>query len=130
MSGEVVDEATSCLAGGRVLGDHDDWWRTCDWRGYGPRPQYAPDGEQLLVVPIDTEGLGPTRYAVLDSETGSVREEIQPPAAAVSAEFGDNNEVFVLVQQDVSQSIYRCRYGDECTKEKESRAPLVLGAGV
>jgi hypothetical protein len=41
--------ATSCLEGGRVLGDHGDWWRTCDWRGYGLRAQYTPDGERLLV---------------------------------------------------------------------------------
>jgi len=133
MAGEVFDEAVSCLEGGRVLGDHDDWWRSCDWRGYGPRPQYSPNGEQLLVVPSETDGLGPTRYAVLDSETGTVRQEIQPPQSTVGAEFGDNDEVFVLVQKDAAgkgREIYRCRLGDECTKEKESSVRLVLGAGV
>jgi hypothetical protein len=132
MAGEVVDEATSCLEGGRVLGDHDDWWRTCDWRGYGLRPQYSADGEQLLVVPADTEGLGPTLYAVLDSETGRVTEEIAPPESTVAAEWGDNDEVFVLVQKGArsGRAIYRCRLGEECTKEKESATRLVLGAGV
>ena len=133
MSGEVVDEATSCLEGGRVLGDHDDWWRTCDWRGYGLRPQYTPDGEELLVVPSDTEGFGPTRYGVLDSETGTIRQEIEPPESTVDAEWGDNDEVFVLVQKDATgagREIYRCRLGGECTKEKESSTRLVLGAGV
>jgi hypothetical protein len=133
MTGEVLDEATSCLEGGRVLGDHGDWWRICDWRGYGLRPQYSPDGEQLLVVPSDTEGFGPTLYGVIDSETGKIRQEIQPPESTIGAEFGDNDEVFVLVQKDVEgggQAIYRCRYGDECTKERESSARLVLGAGV
>lgn len=133
MSGEVVGEATSCLEGGRVLGDHADWWRTCDWRGYGLRPQYSPDGEQLLVVPSDTEGFGPTLYGVLDSETGKIRQEIQPPESTIGAEFGDNDEVFVLVQKDAEgagQEIYRCKLGEKCTKEKESTMRLLLGAGV
>lgn len=130
MAGAVVDEASSCLEGGRVLGDHDDWWRTCDWRGYGLRPQYSPDGEQLLVVPADTEGFGPTRYGVLDSEAGTIREQIEPPQSTITAEWGDNDEVFVLVQKKAGRAIYRCRLGDDCTKEKESTLRLVLGAGV
>jgi hypothetical protein len=133
MSGEIPSEETPCLEGGRVLGDHADWWRTCDWRGYGLRPQYSPNGEQLLVVPSDTEGFGPTLYGVLDSETGTIRQEIQLPDSTIGAEFGDNDEVFVLVQKDATgagREIYRCRLGEKCTKEKESTMRLVLGAGV
>jgi len=133
MAGQVVDEAVSCLEGGRVLGDHDDWWRNCEWRGYGLRPQYSADGEQLLVVPADTEGFGPTLYGVLDSETGAISEEIEPPPSTVTAEWGDNDEVFVLVEKQgkgAGRAIYRCRLGDECTREKESTTRLLLGAGV
>jgi hypothetical protein len=132
IAGAVVDEATSCLEGGQVLGDHDDWWRNCDWRTYPPRPQYTPDGGKLLVVPVDTEGLGPTSYGVLDSETGEVLQEIEPPESTVAAEWGDNDEVFVLVRDDggAGQAIYRCRLDDACTRERESSRRLVLGAGV
>jgi hypothetical protein len=133
MAGDAIDEATTCLSGGRVLGDHADWWHTCDWRGYGPRPQYTPDGERLLVVPSDTDGFGPTLYGVLDSETGEIQEEIALPDWTVNAEWGDNDEVFVLVQKNgdaAGRSIYRCRVGDECTTERESSSRLVLGAGV
>jgi hypothetical protein len=133
MTGEVIDEATSCLEGGRVLGDHGDWWRTCEWRGYGPRPQYTPDGERLLVVPSDTDGFGPGLYGVLDSETGKIENQIQPPDWTVNAEWGDNDEAFALVQKHgggAGWSIYRCKVGDECAEERESTLRLVLGAGV
>jgi len=133
MTGEVVDEATSCLEGGRVLGNHGDWWRTCDWRGYGLRAQYTPDGERLLVVPSDTDGFGPGLYGVLDSETGKILEDIELPDWTVNAEWGDNDEVFVLAQKESEskgQSIYRCKVGDECSEERESAGRLVLGAGV
>jgi len=131
MTGEVLDEATSCLEGGRVLGDHADWWHTCDWRDQGLRPQYTPDGERLLVVPDETEGRGPTLYGVMDSETGRISEEIDPPASTISAEWGDNDEVFVLAGNGSGgRAIYRCRLGDDCTKERESKLRLVLGAGV
>jgi hypothetical protein len=133
MTGEVLDEATSCLEGGRVLGDHADWWHTCDWRGYGPRPQYTPDGERLLVVPSDTDGFGPGLYGVLDSETGKILEEIDTPDWTVNAEWGDNDEVFVLVQKNgggAGQAIYRCKLGDGCSNERESDKRLVLGAGL
>lgn len=132
MTGESASERGPCIAGGQVLGDGADWWDTCDWRYYGLRPQYSPNGEQLLAVPYETDGFGPGLFGVLDSETGRVLAEIDTPDWTLTAEWGDNDEVFVLGQRnadDVSSVIYRCQVDGDCATERESRQRLVLGTG-
>jgi hypothetical protein len=133
MTGESESDRGPCIAGGQVLGDGSDWWDTCDWRYYGLRPQYSPNGEKLLAVPWETDGFGPGLFGVLDSEDGRVLAEIDAPDWTLTAEWGDNDEVFLLGQKtadDVSSVIYRCQVDGDCTTERESRQRLVLGTGI
>lgn len=132
MAGDVDDDGRPCIAGGQVVGDHGDWWDTCDWRFHGLRPQYSPNGEQVLVIPAETDGFGPGLFGVLDSENGRQIGEVDVPDWSITAEWGDNDEIFVLGQrdaEDTSAVIYRCRIDQECTTERESQARLVLGTG-
>jgi hypothetical protein len=132
VTGETLEDDRPCLRGGRVLGTHADWWQTCDWLHPGLRPQYSPNGEQLLVIPTATDGFGPGLFGVLDSENGRVLDEVDAPDWTTHAEWGDNDEVFLLGQktsEDVTAVIHRCKLGGPCTRERESKQRLVLGVG-
>lgn len=123
----------ACVAGGAVRDLEGTWWRTCDWLYSGLRPSFSPNGEQLLAVPVTTEGFGPSAFGVLNSETGDEIAEHDAPDWAVAAEWGDNNEFFVLAQKSADNTdglIYRCRVGESCQRERESSVRLVLGTGV
>lgn len=132
MVGGQLDDERPCTRGGRVQGDHADWWRTCDWTPIGLRPRYTPNGERILVVPAETDGFGPGLFGILDSETGREVGEIDAPDWTIDGEWGDNDEVFLLGQRsgdDESAVIRRCKVDGECVVEKESPKRLVLGSG-
>lgn len=132
MTGVSLAERGPCILGGQVLGDGTDWWDTCDWTYFAHRSRYSPNGEQVLAVPFETDGFGPGLFGVLDSETGRVLSEIDAPDWTLTAEWGDNDEVFLLGQKsadDVSSVIYRCTVDGACSTERESARRLVLGSG-
>lgn len=132
LTGQVSNGAITCLRGG-ALSEVDSWWTACDWTLDESRPKYSPNGEQLLAVPLDPDGGPPGTYGVLGSGGGDLIATIDAPAHAVDAEWGDNNEVFVLARRtptSPANMLYRCQVGDDCVLERPGQAPLILGVGV
>lgn len=132
--GQVSNGSVTCLRGGS-LARSDSWWTKCDWALDEDRPKYSPNGEQLLVVPLDPDGASPTTYGVLSTGTGNLMGTIEAPRFAMDAEWGDNNELFVLARRSATNDasvIYRCQVGGECVLDRPATPTrgLVLGAGV
>ena len=78
----------TCLAGGPVDAFDENGWETCDWRSNGFLPQFSPSGTQLLTVPYDTEGFGPSSFGILDVANGRVRNEFDVPELVTDARVG------------------------------------------
>lgn len=130
LAGEADTDSGGCLRGG-ALENRERWWSACDWSVGALRPRFSPDGEQLLVVPAGSDG-DASAYGVLNSSSGTLLDTIHAPKRTYGAEWGDNNEVFLIAQlpKGKGQVIYRCSTSGSCDRERESRGPLVLGVGL
>ncbi len=132
IAGQVSNGAITCLRGG-PLTRVDDWWTACDWALDESRPKFSPNGEQLLVVPLDPDGGPPETYGVLSSGSGTLIATIEAPRLAYDAEWGDNNEIFVVARKSLRNPapvLYRCQIDQECSLERPPSGQVVLGAGV
>jgi hypothetical protein len=132
IAGQVSNGAISCLRGGGLT-NIGDWWTNCQWTLDEDRPKYSANGEQLLVVPLDPDGASPETYGVLRSGSGDLIATIDAPRHAIDAEWGDNNEIFVLARKSARNPagvLWRCQVGGDCTLERPPNGAVVLGAGV
>ena len=122
-------DGKECLTGGSIV-DPDGWWSQCRFRGYGTQVDYSPDGSRLLAVPVDTEGMGPGRYAVLDARTGRKMTTFTTPELGQEAYWAGDDQVFVHAFKDADFNggvIYRCSLSGSCEVEVSSDQTLVVG---
>lgn len=121
----------TCLVGGPVDAFDESGWETCDWRTNGFLPQFSPGGTQLLTVPYDTEGFGPSSFGILDVANGRVRNEFDVPELVTDGVWADNETLFLHGYADGDLRggvIYECSLGGDCTKTAVSKQHVVLGS--
>lgn len=121
----------TCLAGGPVDAFDESGWDTCDWRSNSLLPQFSPSGTQLLTVPYETEGFGPSSFGILDVANGRVRNEFDVPELVTDAVWADNDTLFLHAYADGDLRggvIYECSLTGDCTKIAVSKQHVVLGS--
>ena len=121
----------TCLAGGPVDAFDEEGWDTCDWSTNGLLPQLSPSGTQLLTVPYETEGFGPTSFGILDVANGRVRSEFDVPELVTDGVWADNDTLFLHGYADGDLRggvIYECSLTGDCTKIAVSKQHVLLGS--
>lgn len=98
-----------------------DWgtWRTCDWRSNDRSVQYSPDGKQMMAIPFESDGFGPSVFGIFSAVEGPSDgvTEIATPEATLGAEWLDTEQVLVYGATDTELDDRTGMWIQQCSLE-------------
>lgn len=100
MAGDTVkrESGSGCL--GVATDDRMDTphrWSACNWRSFGVRAQFSPDGSKILAIPARTDGFGPGELAAFVVRDGGLRPagEFETPKLTTDAVWADDTHLWL-----------------------------------